>query len=172
MIGYMGCGKSSTGRRVARSLGVRFVDTDAEVEREEQATVLDIFHYEGESYFRRAERRVLDRILADEGDMIVATGGGLPLRDDNMDIMRDTGITVYIKRSAESIFGRMSDYGRKKRPKLRDMSDEEVLWYMERDIEKRDHTYRLSEYKFDADTMNDANLAASIVRIWREHAQR
>ena len=60
LIGYMGCGKSSIGRKVARRGALQFVDTDAEVERAEGASIADIMHYESEEYFRRSERRALE----------------------------------------------------------------------------------------------------------------
>ncbi len=75
LVGYMGCGKSSLGRKAARRLGVEFIDTDAVVERDEGASVADIFCYEGEEYFRRAERAALERIVARGGDAVVSTGG-------------------------------------------------------------------------------------------------
>ena len=66
LVGYMGCGKSTTGRRVARRLGVAYVDTDAMIEQREGASVTDIFHYEGEEYFREAERKVLAEVIEKE----------------------------------------------------------------------------------------------------------
>ena len=66
LVGYAGSGKSSLGKRLARRLGVRFVDTDKLVEQSEGASIADIFHYEGEEYFRIAERRAVES-LANEG---------------------------------------------------------------------------------------------------------
>ena len=64
LVGYMGCGKSTLGRKLARRLGVDFIDTDALVEEREGASVADVFRYEGEERFREAERRVLDEVIA------------------------------------------------------------------------------------------------------------
>ena len=71
LIGYMGCGKSTTGRRVAKQLEVKYADTDALVEEREGASVNDIFYYEGEEYFRAAERRVLEDLINSEEDIVV-----------------------------------------------------------------------------------------------------
>lgn len=78
LVGYMGCGKSTLARKIARRLGVEAVDTDRAVEEREGATVADIFRYEGEERFREVEREVLERLIADPATRVVSTGGGLP----------------------------------------------------------------------------------------------
>jgi len=118
LVGYMGCGKSTLARKIARRLGVEAVDTDRAVEEREGATVADIFRYEGEERFREVEREVLERLIADPATRVVSTGGGLPLWRDNMARMNEAGTTVYLRRSAEQIARRLSPYGRQKRPHL------------------------------------------------------
>ena len=78
LIGYMGCGKSTLGRKLARRLGIGFVDTDTLVEEQAGASVADVFRYEGEARFREAEREALERAIAAGGEAVVSTGGGLP----------------------------------------------------------------------------------------------
>ncbi|MDE7078289.1 MAG: AAA family ATPase, partial [Alistipes sp.] len=84
LVGYMGCGKSTLARKVARRLGVEAIDTDRVVEEQEGASVFDIFRYEGEERFRQIEREALERIIADPAAAVVSTGGGLPVWRDNM----------------------------------------------------------------------------------------
>ena len=102
LVGYMGCGKSTLGRKLAHRMGVAYVDTDHEVEQMEGAAVYDIFQYAGEGYFRRSERAALERTI-EEGAAVVSTGGGLPTWSDNMARMNEVGCTVYLRRSAENI---------------------------------------------------------------------
>lgn len=78
LVGYMGCGKSTIARKIARRLGVTAVDTDCVVEEQEGASVFDIFHYEGEERFRQIEREALERIIADPHAVVVSTGGDCP----------------------------------------------------------------------------------------------
>lgn len=99
LVGYMGCGKSTLGRKLARRLGVDFIDTDALVEEREGASVADVFRYEGEERFREAERRVLDEVIAGASFAVVSTGGGLPTWRDNMPCMNAVGHTVYLRLS-------------------------------------------------------------------------
>lgn len=110
LVGYMGCGKSTLGRKLARRLGVDFIDTDALVEEREGASVADVFRYEGEERFREAERRVLDEVIAGASFAVVSTGGGLPTWRDNMPCMNAVGHTVYLRRSPEQIARRLSPY--------------------------------------------------------------
>lgn len=141
LVGYMGCGKSTIGRKLARALGYRFVDTDSLVEEREGATVYDIFRYEGEERFRQIEREVLEEVIAEASDVVISTGGGLPAWGDNMTRMNEVGRTIYLKRSAENIASRLSPYGRQKRPRLRGLSDEELVAFMREDMARREPCY-------------------------------
>ena len=108
LVGYMGCGKSTLGRKLARRLGIPYADTDALVEEREGASVSDVFRYEGEQRFREVEREVLDRVIGEGAVPVVSTGGGLPTWSDNMARMNAAGCTVYLRRSAEQIARRLS----------------------------------------------------------------
>ena len=136
LIGYMGCGKSTLGRRLARRLGAEFADTDALIERREGASVADVFRYEGEERFREVEREVLEQTLAGTA-AVVSTGGGLPVWRDNMARMNAAGFTVYLRREAEQIARRLSPYGRQKRPRLRGLGDAELVEFMSRFTRRR-----------------------------------
>lgn len=163
LVGYMGCGKSTLARKIARRLGVEAVDTDRAVEEREGATVADIFRYEGEERFREVEREVLERLIADPATRVVSTGGGLPLWRDNMARMNEAGTTVYLRRSAEQIARRLSPYGRQKRPRLRGLSDGELVGFMARDIAEREPCYAQARWVFDCDALSDDEVAEKIL---------
>ncbi len=163
LVGYMGCGKSTLARKIARRLGVEAVDTDRAVEEREGATVADIFRYEGEQRFREVEREVLERLIADPATRVVSTGGGLPLWRDNMARMNEAGTTVYLRRSAEQIARRLSPYGRQKRPRLRGLSDGELVGFMARDIAEREPCYAQARWVFACDALSDDEVAEKIL---------
>lgn len=163
LVGYMGCGKSTFGRRLSRRLDVRFVDTDASIEEREGASVVDLFRYEGEERFRELEREVLDELILAGDDAVVSTGGGLPLWRDNMERMNAAGMTVYLKRSPEQIVRRLSPYGRQKRPRLRGLDDEELLRFMTRDMAEREPFYARSQVTVDCDALSDAEALERIL---------
>ncbi len=95
LVGPMGAGKSSIGERLARALGLRFVDADHEIEREAGATVSQIFEREGEAGFRARERARLAALLLADG-LVLATGGGCVLDPANRALLRERGFVVHL----------------------------------------------------------------------------
>jgi shikimate kinase len=144
LIGFMGSGKSSTGRKIASSLRWNFADTDKIVEEQEGATVPEIFEQKGEEYFRKAETRAL-RCASERSRSIIACGGGTPCSAENMEIMKSTGLTVYLKMPAGALASRLLK-SKTKRPLLRGAGEagmnervQELLagrsaWYEQADI--------------------------------------
>ncbi len=163
LVGYMGCGKSTLGRRLARRLGVDFADTDKLVEEREGASAVDVFRYEGEQRFREVEREVLEELIARGGDLVVSTGGGLPVWRDNMARMNEAGTTVYLSRRPEQIAARLSEYGRQKRPRLRGLSDGELVAFMTRDMAERAPFYEQASLHVDCSAMRDDEVVEKIV---------
>lgn len=162
LVGYAGSGKSSLAKRLSRRLGVKFLDTDKLVEEREGASIADIFFYQGEEYFRQAERSVVEDIIASDFDGIVATGGGLPTWGDNMERMNEVGMTIYLQRSPEQILSRLSDYGRERRPMFRGKSDEELLSFMHEHIAQREPYYAQAQMVIDCNTMSDDDVVSYI----------
>ena len=168
LIGYAGSGKSSMGKRLARRLGLRLIDTDKVVEQNEGASVADIFYFGGESYFRSAERRAVEQVVTENEECIIATGGGLPVWEDNMEWLNSHGVTIYLKRDAESILRRLSAYGREKRPMFRGKSDEELLQFMHEHLAEREPLYLKADIVIDCDQMSDWELADRLYDIVRD----
>lgn len=163
LVGYMGCGKSTLARKLARRLGVACADTDALVEAHEGASVADIFHFEGEERFRTVEREVLDTLI-DRGEaVVVSTGGGLPLWRDNMERMNRAGTTIFLRRSAVCIARRLSPYGVYKRPRLRGLSGGELEAFMIRDIAAREPFYAQARIIVDCDALSDEEAVEKIL---------
>lgn len=163
LIGYMGCGKSTLGRKLARRLQVDFADTDALIEEREGASVADIFQLAGVEYFRQAERAVLEELIASDRPLVVSTGGGLPVWSDNMARMNAAGTTVYLARTAAQIASRLSPYGRQKRPRLRALSDDELVAFMERDMAEREPFYGAASWRLVCAEKSDNELIDWIV---------
>ena len=139
LVGYMGCGKSTIGRTLAKQLGVRFLDMDTLLEQRCGKSVAEIFTETGETGFRQSEREVLAE-LTSEREAIVATGGGAPCFFDNMETMNRAGLTVYFKMSPEKLAGRL-EHGKAKRPLLRDKSEEELIGFIRENVAKREKYY-------------------------------
>lgn len=167
LVGYMGCGKSTLARKLGRRLSLAFADTDTLVEQREGASVADIFYYEGEESFRVAERAVLDEAIAG-GVGVISTGGGLPSWHDNMEHLNTVGMTIYLRRPAEQIARRMSPYGRQKRPRLRGLSDEELLGFMQRDMAEREQFYSRAQLTIDCTSVTDEELVERILEYLKD----
>lgn len=165
LVGYAGSGKSTLGRHLARRLSCQVVDTDKRVEQMVGASVADIFHYEGEGYFRQAEREALESALSSGDTLIISTGGGLPTWRDNMEWMNGVGVTIYLKRTPEQILSRLSAYGREKRPMFRGKSDEELLEFMREQMAMREEYYAKSKISIDCTSMSDDAAVEYIANI-------
>ena len=163
LIGYMGSGKSTVGRKIARFAHLRFIDTDSEVEKLEGASVADVITYQGEEYFRQVERRVLEK-SAEEDNVVVSTGGGLPVWGDNMERLSQLGASVYLRRTAENIISRLSPYGREKRPKFRGLNDEQLLSFMKSHMAEREPISSKADFVIDCDTMSDSQIIDLIIK--------
>lgn len=100
LVGLMGAGKSTVGRLLARRLGKTFIDTDHEIEKRNGVTIPVIFEIEGEAGFRKREQEVL-LDLAQEPDVVLSTGGGIVLRPENRDVLRNQGFVVYLSARPE-----------------------------------------------------------------------
>lgn len=124
LVGLMGAGKSTVGRRLAERLGRSFYDSDNEIEKAAGLSVADIFSLHGEEEFRRGEHQVLKRLL-DETPHILATGGGAYLNQDTRKLMREKAVTIWLNADLETLWKRVSR--RNHRPLLRRPDAKEVL---------------------------------------------
>jgi shikimate kinase len=139
LIGFMGCGKSSLGKRLARRLEYAFHDTDHEIERETGKRVWELFRDEGEPAFREREREVLHR-TAEMDRVVVATGGGTPCFFDNMEFILAHGIPVYLRMSVASLVHRLEN-ARVKRPLLQDLEGESLFAEISERLAEREPWY-------------------------------
>jgi shikimate kinase len=105
LIGMMGAGKSSVGRRLSTRLGIPFVDADSEIEAAAGMTIAEIFETHGEPYFRAGEARVIARLL-DGGPQVLATGGGAVMNQQTRDLIRIKGISIWLKADLEVLLRR------------------------------------------------------------------
>src|SRR5450830_579484 len=105
LIGMMGAGKSSIGRRLAARLAIPFVDADTEIESAAGMTIPEIFEKHGEPYFRAGEARVIARLL-DNGPQVLATGGGAIMDPNTRELIRAKGISVWLKADLDVLMKR------------------------------------------------------------------
>lgn len=124
LIGMMGVGKSTVGRRLAARLGVHFVDADEEIEKAAGMSVTEIFARYGEPYFRDGERRVIARLM-DGAPKVIATGGGAFIQDDTRALILDQATAIWLDADIDILVDRVSR--RDGRPLLKDRNPRAVL---------------------------------------------
>lgn len=153
LIGYMGCGKTTLGRAVARATGLDFIDLDAYIENRYHRSISALFAEHGEEGFRRIERSLLHEV-ADFENVIVACGGGTPCFFDNIEFMNSKGTTIFLQASQERIYERLCK-ARHKRPLIAVMSDDEIRRYVSDALGQRMPYYSRASLVFASDMLED-----------------
>lgn len=140
LVGFMGCGKSSLGKRLANRLSIPFLDSDEEIEKISQKSIGEIFGALGESRFREIEK---DYILSFDSnkEFVLATGGGLPCYEKNMHRLNELGVTFYLERSPKELAHRLL-HAKSKRPLVDGLSNSELLSYIEDKLSEREEYYK------------------------------
>ena len=136
LIGFMGAGKTTLAKKLAKKLAYTWLDTDQEIEKKEGMKVSEIFEVRGEAYFR-----ALEKLLVDE---LIATGGGLPCFNNLMENLNQLGTTIYLERTPKELFQRVKQ-ATNSRPLIAHKTDEELLEYIESTMEKRREIYLQSK---------------------------
>jgi shikimate kinase len=149
LIGYMGAGKTILGRSLARRMKLSYIDTDYFIENRYRKKISDIFASEGEERFRDIEHRILLEVSEFE-DVVVSTGGGLPCFNDNMTIMNEKGITVYLDVPVEELAARL-EVSKNVRPLLKNRSGSELIDFVRKNHDMRRSFYEQAKIRFNAE---------------------
>ncbi len=144
LIGYMGSGKTTLGKRIARKLNFEFLDTDVAIEEKEGISVVEIFEKFGETYFRNLEHELLVS-LQNKQNIIIATGGGMPCFNGNMNLLNKLGKTFYLKRSVLELVHRLT-HAKRKRPLVMGKSKLELTEFIEQNLTIRSPYYEQAKY--------------------------
>ena len=144
LIGFMGSGKSSIGKQLAKELNIKHIDLDNLIEESENIKIADIFNNSGETYFRELEEKYLKETIK-EDNILVSTGGGTPTTHGLMDIMNNIGETIYLECCTETLFERLHK-NREKRPTISSLSEESLRTYIEKKLEERKLFYKKAKH--------------------------
>lgn len=117
LIGFMGAGKTSVGKKLAKELNFDFRDTDHEIELLENKSISDIFEQNGEKYFRKLENNVLEKLVKND-NIVISTGGGIIITEENLNILKNEEKVIFLDGSVETIIKHL-DNERNKRPLLK-----------------------------------------------------
>ena len=153
----MGSGKSTIGRKLAKLLEYSFVDTDSVIEEDQGYSVAEIFKYGGEECFRKMETRLLQKLKNVENS-VIATGGGIVLREQNQRLLQEIGKRVYLNVPQEELQQRLKND--RNRPLLKKKDPETVVQKM---MKKRVLLYEQAEYIVDAGQRSPQKIASEII---------
>jgi shikimate kinase len=163
LIGFMGSGKSTVGKKLAAGLEWSFIDLDERIELETGMKISEIFFKKGEPYFREIESSHLHSLVT-ETNTVVSTGGGTPCFENNMKFMIETGLTIYLKMTAGQLKNRLSGSSGK-RPLIKDVSKIELMGYIEEKLAERENWYNRAAIIVDGFNIDNTFLL-SLVKKW------
>lgn len=166
IIGYMGAGKTTVGKALAKELGVMFYDLDWYIESRMRKTVKLIFDEIGEEGFRKIERNMLHEVAEFE-NVVVSCGGGTPCFFDNMDYMNQLGETIYLKASPETLHTHLK-MGKGVRPLLLNKTPEEVEIFIREQLKLREPFYNKAKHIIDINVMDDFDKINGMVQQIRK----
>ena len=153
LIGYMGAGKTTVGKALAKELGIPFYDLDWYIENRRRKTVSEIFAEVGEEGFRQIEHNMLHEVAEFE-DVIISCGGGTPCFFDNIDYMNGQGQVVYLKADPEVLYKHLL-MGKVERPLLKGKTPEQLIAFIREQLEKREPFYTKAKYTLDVSLMDN-----------------
>jgi shikimate kinase len=166
LIGFMGSGKSTTGRKLASHLNWSFIDLDEKIEQKTGMEIRDIFNEKGEAFFRSIESETL-KGMESERNAVISTGGGTPCFGDNMDFMLRTGITVYLRMTPARLKSRLAGTS-ENRPLLKNINKTELLEYITAKLAEREKWYSRAEIIVDGFKTDFSALYSLVKKLIKE----
>lgn len=152
LIGFMGCGKSTLGKKLARQLGYHFLDSDEEIERISGQTVPALFEELGEMHFRELETEYLKSLQPGQG-IVLSTGGGMPCFNNNMELIKKLGTSFYLKLSPYELASRLK-IAKKFRPLTAGKNEEELYFYIKEMLNQRNEFYLQADFTLNGKSQN------------------
>jgi shikimate kinase len=162
LVGLMGAGKTTVGRRLADRLGLTFVDADHEIENAAGMTIPEIFASHGEAYFRDGERKVIARLL-EQGQQVLATGGGAYMNPETQAKIKERGISIWLKAELPLLMKRVSR--RSERPLLKNGDARQT---MERLIDQRYPVYAKADITVDSRDVAHTSIVGDVLKALAE----
>lgn len=152
LLGFMYSGKTTVGKKLAKKLGYKFYDTDAEIEYKYHYSINSIFKTFGEEIFRNMEKQMLEELLQKD-NVVISCGGGTPCFFDNMQKIKDNSISIYLFLTPGQIFSRYK-IAKVRRPLLEEKTEQQAFEYIDKTLAEREQYYNQADI-----TLNAMNLS-------------
>ena len=161
LVGFMGTGKTSVGRRLSQCLGMPYLDTDEIIEQSAGRRIIDIFAQHGESYFRELESEAVHKISGLDKH-VISTGGGIVLRTENLAILKRNGLVFCLTATSEEIWARVKNETH--RPLLRAPDPVEKIREM---LKAREAYYALADYTIQTDGVPIEQVTDEVIEVFQ-----
>lgn len=163
LIGLPGSGKTTLGKQLAVGLKYEFIDMDDVIVEEEGKSINEIFSQNGEDYFRKKENEVLKKLIL-EDNIVVSTGGGVPCFFDNIDLINNGGVSIFLDVPPKSITKRLMSQKTENRPLVNGKSEQELLEFLEKKREERFPFYSKAKLVIGGEKITVALLMEEVRR--------
>ncbi len=162
LIGFMGSGKTSTGKKLAKKLEYKFIDLDNEIEKAVNCLVTEYFDKFGEERFRKIENQILKETF-DYSKTVISTGGGTPCFYNNINLINNNGISIYLKADVKLLTNRLIN-AKKIRPLIKNKSKQELEIYIENLLKKRNNFYDKANLIMNAKSVNVNDIVTAVLK--------
>ena len=169
LVGYMGVGKTTIGKLLSKELDVEFIDLDKYIENRYRKTIQEIFAQKGEAKFRVIEREML-REVATFQDVLISTGGGTPCFFNNMDVMNQLGVTVFIKASVDQLMSRLLA-SKNVRPIIHNKTPEELKEFVTKHLAEREVYYSKAKLTYPTEQLESKGQIDETIKGIKEMLQ-
>ena len=169
LVGYMGVGKTTIGKLLSKELDVEFIDLDKYIENRYRKTIQEIFAQKGEAKFRIIEREML-REVATFQDVLISTGGGTPCFFNNMDVMNQLGVTVFIKASVDQLMSRLLA-SKNVRPIIHNKTPEELKEFVTKHLAEREVYYSKAKLTYPTEQLESKGQIDDTIKGIKEMLQ-
>lgn len=157
LCGFMGCGKSTHGKKLAAILKRPFIDLDQYIQKQENKTIQFIFDNEGEDEFRRLETKCLQEIIELHKTSVISLGGGTVCFNNNVELIKQNGLLIYIEMPATALAQRLAN-SKQNRPLLKPLSSDQLLSFIENKLSERNVFYKQAHVIADGINLNYLQL--------------
>lgn len=164
-MGYMGSGKTTIGKELAKTFNYKFIDLDEFIEASENQSISEIFKNGGEIKFRKLERLYLLKILEEEKNAVIALGGGTPVYYDNIDKINEHSFSFYLRMTPPQLFERLVKE-KDSRPMIAHIDDNELTEYIAKHLFERRNYYEQSKFTID---VKDKSVKQIVEEIIQDH---
>lgn len=164
LIGYMGSGKTTLGKLLAKELALPFYDLDDEIEKKENLSIPEIFFQKGELYFRKIEKKVLENLLELPENFVISTGGGTPAYYDNMQLLNTFTKSFYLMCNTSTLAQRL-EKEKENRPLLQKFSENSLAEYIGNHLLERNPYYLQAQYRIKTDCLTPNEIVEEMTKM-------